>query len=101
MYGNAREPGGKGGLAGKLAQVFVGANISILDYILGLAIVAKNRTRHAVKPLIVAPHDGLKKSGFPLQNAPYSLLVVQFQESRLKHWAGSHETPLANRVSRV
>src|SRR5262249_15873987 len=93
MDGNAREPGGNGRFAGKLVQVFVGADVGILDHVLGLAVVPKDCTRHAVKPLVVAPHDGLKKSGLPLQNTAYSLLVTQFQKSRLKHWAGSHETP--------
>src|SRR5215469_1924061 len=93
MDGNARQPCGKGRFAGKLVQVFVGADVSILDHVLGLAVVPKDCTRHAVQPLVVAPHDDLKKSGLPLQNSAYSLLVTQFQKSRLKHWAGSHETP--------
>src|SRR5215467_14529599 len=80
--------------------MFVRPHISILNYVLGFAIVSENRTRHPVETLVVTAHDDFKERGFTGENAPHSLFIAQLQQSRLKQGAGSHDSPPMDRVRR-
>ena len=60
VHGNTSQPGGELGPTGKLVEVLIGAYVSILHNILGFGILAKDGARHAIKPLVVAPHQDFK-----------------------------------------
>jgi hypothetical protein len=54
---NARQPGRKGRATGKLVKVLIRPNVCILHYVFGLGIIAQDRARDTIEPLVVPAHD--------------------------------------------
>ena len=59
MDRNARQPCRKRRASGKLVEVLVCPNVGILYYIFRFGIVAQNRARNTIEPLVIAAHDYL------------------------------------------
>ena len=85
MYGNACQPGGKGGAAGKLIKVLIGAHVSVLHYIFSFGIIVQDRPCDPVKPLVVPPHDDLVQGGVAGLDPIDNLLIRAGFGLRLLH----------------
>ena len=75
MDGDAGKPGGECRLAGELVQVFIGADIRILHYVLGLAVIAQDDAGNPVEPLVIAAHQDLKKRRFAREHTGHHFFI--------------------------
>jgi len=60
----------------ELAQVDVGIDVGLLHHVLGLAIVARDRARRAIEPLVVAAHEQLEHRGVAVEDRLDDILVA-------------------------
>src|SRR6266850_8482565 len=58
--------------------MFVGADVGVLHDVFGLAVIAQNRARDAVQPLVITAHDDFKQGSFARQNPLYDIFVAHF-----------------------
>src|SRR6478736_8175678 len=77
MHCDACQPGGEPGPPGKLVQMFVRANVGVLHYIFGFAIITENRPSYAVEALVVTAHDDFKHPRLARQHSGHYFLVTQ------------------------
>ena len=61
--GNARQPGGERCTCGKLAQVLERPDVGILHHVFRFGVIAQDRARNTIKPLIVPAHNELIQGG--------------------------------------
>jgi hypothetical protein len=73
---DARQPGRELRVAAKAADRAVREQVSFLDCILGLGVVAENRARRAVEPLVVPPHHQLQRIAVAARDASGELEIV-------------------------
>src|SRR6266487_4448899 len=63
VHHDAHEPGRKPRIAPETADRAIGEEIRLLHRVLGLGVVLEDAARHAVEPLVVAPHQERKSLG--------------------------------------
>jgi hypothetical protein len=57
--------------------MFVRANVGVLHYVLGFAIIAQNGPSHPVEALVVTPHNDFKHPRLACQYSGHNFLVAQ------------------------
>jgi hypothetical protein len=77
VHRDARQPGRKLRLPGKLVQIFIGANLGVVPYVLSFAVIAQNGPSHAVEALVVTAHDDFKHPRLARQHSGHNFFVTQ------------------------
>src|ERR1700716_2398840 len=72
----AGQPSRQAGIAAKVLQMREGADIGLLDHILGFAVVAQDAAGDPVEPTIIPLHDGAEGRAVAGGCAPHQLRVV-------------------------
>ena len=73
VHRDPRQPGRQAGIAAKLAKMREGADIGLLDHVLGLAVVAQDAAGEPVEPAVVGLDDRANRRLVAGQRAPYQL----------------------------
>jgi hypothetical protein len=89
--GDVGQPGGEPLRLLELREVRIGANVGVLQDVLGLALVAQERAQDAKKALVVAAHDQLEEGRLAAQDAPDQLGVFQGPPRLRQHLGRDHE----------
>src|ERR1700716_3854819 len=82
----AGQPSRQAGLTAKILQMREGADIGLLDHILGFAVVAQDAAGDPVEPTIIPLHDSTERRAVAGERAAHELRILGVGGS-LRGWS--------------
>jgi hypothetical protein len=98
IHRNTGKPCPEAGVAAKTLQMREGADVGLLDNVLGLVIVSQDAADDPVEPAVVPLHDGAKRSVVARARAPDQFGVIEGRQIGVWSEFGLHASFLCCRI---